>query len=681
MKERTSFGHGGDYNPEQWLDHPEIIAQDFEYFKKAHINTITVGIFSWAQLEPSEGIYQFDWLDDVFDRAEKQDINVILATPSGARPRWIAENYPEVLRVDENGQRNLFGERHNHCYTSPAYREKVQTIDNKLAERYGKRKNLVLWHVSNEFGGACYCDLCQNAFRTWLKQKYQTLENLNKAYWATFWSHTYTSWNQVVAPSPRGDQNLLGLNLDWHRFVSDQTINFYEVEAKVLREVTPNIKITTNFMGGNPDDEHVFFDLNYQDFAKHVDVVSWDSYPSWGTDAKSSVELAMNTAAMNDVMRSLKHDNYMIMESTPSQVNWHPFNRPKAPGMHRMGALQEVSHGANAINYFQLHQSRGSSEMFHGAVIGHDLRDDTRIFKEVSQVGENLNQLQPALNTKAHQPKVAIVYDYDNMWALNDVRNYAAETIKYWRTIQEHYRYFWEQDVPVEFISTTDDLTAYKLVIDPMHFMMTEEFANKLRAYVAQGGTIVGTYITGQVDERYLAYLGGWPKALRDVYGVDPLETDTLYPTQQVVVADGQKKFQAHDYATVLSVDHAIAIANYASEWYAETPAITQNQYGNGQAYYIGTRFDSDFMVAFYDTLVTQLDLKEANLIHKTDAAIHINVRLNEQKIYYFVTNFSDEEKTITVNTPMRDLLTGMVISIGTYDVAAYDTKVLVEEG
>ncbi len=346
-----------------------------------------------------------------------------------------------------------------------------------------------------------------------------------------------------------------------------------------------------------------------------------------------------------------------------------------------MGALQEVSHGANAINYFQLHQSRGSSEMFHGAVIGHDLRDDTRIFKEVTQVGENLNQLQPALNTKARQPKVAIVYDYDNMWALSDVRNYAAETIKYWRTIQEHYRYFWEHDVPVEFISTADDLTAYKLVIDPMHFMMTEAFADKLRAYVAQGGTIVGTYITGQVDERYLAYLGGWPKSLRDVYGVDLLETDTLYPTQQVAVADGQKKFQARDYATVLSVGHATAIANYASEWYAKTPAITQNQYENGQAYYIGARFDSDFMGAFYDTLVTQLDLKETNLIHKTDAAIHINVRLNEQKSYYFVTNFSDEEKTITVNTPMRDLLTGTVISIGTYDVAAYDTKVLVNEG
>ena len=679
MKEITSFGHGGDYNPEQWLDHPEIIAQDFDYFKKAHINTITVGIFSWAQLEPSEGNYRFDWLDDIFDRAENQGINVILATPSGARPRWMADKYSEVLRVDENCQRNLFGERHNHCYTSPIYREKIQAIDRKLAERYGQRSNLVLWHVSNEFGGACYCDLCQNAFRHWLKEKYQTLENLNKAYWATFWSHTYTNWDQVVAPSPRGDQNLLGLNLDWHRFVSDQTIDFYEAEAEVLREVTPDIKITTNFMGGNPDDEHVFFDLDYQKFAEHVDIVSWDSYPSWQTDNKSSVQLAMNTAAMNDVMRSLKHDNYMIMESTPSQVNWHPFNRPKAPGMHRMGALQEVSHGANAINYFQLHQSRGSSEMFHGAVIGHDLRDDTRIFKEVAQVGDNLEHLQPALNAKAYPAKVAIVYDYDNMWALSDVRNYASQTIKYWQTIQEHYQYFWEHDVPVEFISTSDELTDYKLVIDPMHFMMTETFADKLKQYVAQGGTVVGTYITGQVDERYLAYLGGWPQALHDIYGVEPIETDTLYPSQRVAIETGQASTQAHDYATVLEVDQATVIAKYTSEWYADTAAITKNQYDNGQAYYVGARFDSEFMGGFYDALVTELDLQVPTAIHKTDVAIHINVRANEQASYYFVTNFSDMKQTFTVTTPMQDLLTGTTVGVGTYEMSAYESKVLVK--
>lgn len=680
MTQIKEFIHGGDYNPEQWLDHPEIIAKDFTYFKKAHINTITIGIFSWAKLELSEGEYNFGWLDEVFDRAEQQDMNVILATPSGARPRWVAEKYPEVLRVDENGQRALFGERHNHCYTSPAYRQKVQNIDRKLAERYGKRKSLILWHVSNEFGGQCYCDLCQAAFRKWVQAKYQTLENLNKAYWATFWSHTYTSWDQVVAPSPRGDENLLGLNLDWHRFVSEQTIDFFEAEAQVLREVTPNIKITTNFMGGNPDDEHVFFDLDYQKFAQHVDVISWDSYPSWRSDAKTTAQLAMNTAVMNDVMRSYKHDNYMIMESTPSQVNWHPVNRPKAPGMHRMGVLQEVSHGSNAINYFQLHQSRGSSEMYHGAVIGHDLRDDTRIFKEVTQVGENLMALQPVLDTTAQQAKVAIVYDYDNMWALSDVRNYAGETIKYWRTIQEQYQYFWEHDIPVEFISTQDDLSTYQLVIDPMHFLMTPDFADKLNAYVAQGGTLVGSYISGQVDERYLAYLGGWLKPLHEVYGMEPIETDTLYPTQSVAVADTTQQVQAHDYATIMELDTAQALAHYTSDWYADSPAVTVNKFGKGAAYYVGARFDQAYLATFYKKIVTDLQLEPASPIEKMTKAIHVNIREDNNQAYFFVQNFADKATTITITTPVIDILTGEEIAVGNHQMAAYDGLVLVKK-
>jgi len=305
----NEFLHGGDYNPDQWLDQPAIIDQDFKFFKEAKLNTLTLGIFSWAKLEPTEGHYDFSWLDDIFDRAAAQNGKVILATPSGARPQWLAQKYLEVLRVAANGQRNQFGERHNHCYTSPIYREKVQTINRKLAERYGDRDNLVLWHISNEYGGQCYCELCQAEFRNWLKRKYQTLANLNHAYWSDFWAHTYTDWSQIQAPAPQGESDVMGLNLDWKRFVTDRTIDFYENEIKPLRELTPNIPITTNFMGGNPPESHVFYDLNYQKFAKHVDIVSWDSYPNWSNGYESSAHLAMKTALMNDMMRSLKHDN------------------------------------------------------------------------------------------------------------------------------------------------------------------------------------------------------------------------------------------------------------------------------------------------------------------------------------------------------------------------------------
>ncbi|WP_143462544.1 beta-galactosidase [Levilactobacillus enshiensis] len=672
----SDFLHGGDYNPEQWLDHPEIIDQDFNFFKEANINDVSLGIFSWAQLEPEEGKFDFSWLDHIFDKVEAQHGHVILATPSGAKPRWLAEKYPEVLRTNADGSKNIFGERHNHCYTSLIYRQKVQEINRKLAERYGHRKSLILWHISNEFGGSCYCDLCQAAFRDWLKAKYHTLDNLNRAYWAKFWSHTYTSWDQVHSPSPLGDQTLLGLNLDWKRFVTDRTIDFYEAEIKPLRELTPNIPITTNFMGGNPPESHVHYDLDYQKFAQHVDIVSWDSYPNWANDYESTAHLAMKTALMNDVMRSLKHQNYLIMESTPSQVNWHPYNRAKLPGMHQMGSLQQVAHGADAVNYFQLHQSRGSSEMFHGAVITHQLSDQTRVFKEVAQVGQDLVNLKPAKDTH-HQPaKVAIIYDYDNMWALDDSRNYSNETKKYWRTIQEHYQYFWEHDIPVDLISTQDDLTLYTLVIDPMHFMMSTTFTEKLRDYVQQGGHLVGTYMTGLVDKDFLAYLGGWPKALHDVYGVEFQETTTLYPKQHNHVTAFDKTYTVNDYADTLTVDTAQTLGKYQDDFFAGSSALTKNSCGQGTAYYVAARTEVAFLEDFYDQLADKLTLKPTLPIEKQGPAVSIQVREKAGQQFFFVINFSDKPATVTTTKSLTEVLSGQAVTAGAQVLKPFDVKV-----
>ena len=206
MRQEVNFGkmiHGGDYNPEQWLDMPEILEKDIEYFKKAKINEVSLGIFAWAKLEPEEGVFDFDWMEKIIDRLYENGISTMLATPSGARPKWMADKYPEVLRVAPDRTRNLFGARHNHCYTSPVYREKVRIINKKLAEKFGNHPGVIAWHLSNEYGGECHCPLCQEAFREWLKEKYQTIDRLNKAWATTFWSHTYNSFDQIESPSPR----------------------------------------------------------------------------------------------------------------------------------------------------------------------------------------------------------------------------------------------------------------------------------------------------------------------------------------------------------------------------------------------------------------------------------------------------------------------------------------------
>lgn len=294
--------HGADYNPEQWLKYPEILREDIRLMKLANCNVMSVGIFSWVSLEPEEGVFTFDWLDSVLDSFAENGIYAFLATPSGARPAWMSEKYPEVLRVERNRVHNLHGFRHNHCFTSPVYREKTAILNAKLAERYSQHPAVIGWHISNEFGGECHCDLCQNAFRDWLKVKYNnSLDEVNHAWWATFWSHTYTSWTQIESPAPHGETQVHGLNLDWRRFVSERTIDFCQHEINVVRPHNPALPITTNM--------HMIDGIDYRELAKILDVVSWDAYPEWHyTEDGDDARLAAWTAMHYDLMRSFKRN-------------------------------------------------------------------------------------------------------------------------------------------------------------------------------------------------------------------------------------------------------------------------------------------------------------------------------------------------------------------------------------
>ncbi|MBQ3004559.1 MAG: beta-galactosidase, partial [Clostridia bacterium] len=316
--------HGGDYNPDQWIETKEIWDEDMRLMKLAHINSASIGIFSWSITEPEEGVYNFEWLDEIMDKLHDNGVSVMLATPSGARPAWLAQKYPEVLRVAENGIRNEFGVRHNHCPTSPIYREKVQNINRKLAERYKDHPALKVWHISNEYGGECHCELCREAFREWLKNYYHNdLDELNRSWWNGFWSHKITDWSQISSPKERGEKLVTGLKLAWNRFVTDSHISFFENEIVPLREITPDIPVTTNFM-------RMYEGIDYQKFAKHLDFVSWDNYPYW--ERGFNRYISTETAFVHDVFRSMKNGQpFFMMESSPSNVNWHDVNKlPRA---------------------------------------------------------------------------------------------------------------------------------------------------------------------------------------------------------------------------------------------------------------------------------------------------------------------------------------------------------------
>ncbi|MGI6196767.1 MAG: beta-galactosidase, partial [Eubacteriales bacterium] len=452
--------HGGDYNPDQWLDYPEILSEDIRLMKLAGINSATVAIFAWSALEPREGEFHLDWLEEIVDNLYKNGIYTVLATPSGARPAWLDLAYPEACRTESNGDKRTHGIRQNHCMTSPVFREKVARIDRVLAERFANHPGVKMWHISNEFGGFCYCEKCKQKFRSFLREKYHNnIKELNHEWWTAFWSHTFDDFDQIDPPGPLGENCVHGLNIDWMRFTTWNTCDFLDSEAAVLRQYAPNIPITTNLMG-------TYRYLNYFEMAKHIDVVSWDAYPQYHAANMSDAETAVDIGFKHDLMRSLLRRPFMLMESTPSCVNWTDINKMKRPGMHRLASLQAVAHGADTVQYFQWRKSRGASEKFHGAVVDHEGSENTRVFREVAELGKDLAKLDEIIGTDT-PAEVGIVYDWENEWAIADFQGFKHDR-KYYETAKDFYRGFFNHARNVDFVPREGDFSRYKLLVAPM---------------------------------------------------------------------------------------------------------------------------------------------------------------------------------------------------------------------
>ncbi|RNA68507.1 beta-galactosidase [Alteribacter keqinensis] len=639
--------HGADYNPEQWLAYPDILEKDIQLMKEAKCNVMSVGIFSWVSLEPEEGHFTFEWMDQVLDRLHENGISVFLATPSGARPAWMSKKYPEVLRVEANRVRNLHGFRHNHCYTSPVYREKVQMMNEKLAERYADHPAVIGWHISNEYGGECHCDLCQDNFRDWLKEKYETLDKLNHAWWTTFWSHTYTDWDQIESPAPHGELMVHGQNLDWKRFVTDRTIDFCRHEISPLKEKDPSIPVTTNFMG-------IYEGLDYWKFAGHLDVISWDAYPTWHDTQDESMNAA-SVGFTHDLNRSLKQGQpFMLMESTPSMTNWQDVSKLKKPGMHHLSSLQAVAHGSDTVQYFQWRKSRGSSEKLHGAVLDHYGRSDNRVFQDVKGVGETLEKLSQVTGTSV-QPEVAIIFDWENRWAINDSQGPRNIGIHYERTVQEHYLPFWERGIPVDVVSMDADFSKYKVVVAPMLYMVRAGVGEKIDRFVGDGGTFVTTYLSGIADETDLAFLGGFPGPLRETLGIRSEEIDGLHDgqTNGVAITENslglQGEFESRELCDLIHLEGARSLAEYTGDFYEGRPALTVNHHGKGKAYYIASRNDNQFHDQFTECLVRDAGIERVVDV-ELPAGVTAQVRTDGQTDYVFLMNFTGGEKEIDLN-------------------------------
>ena len=635
--------HGGDYNPEQWLDRPDILEKDLDMLEEAGCNVVSLGIFSWSTLEPEEGVFNFEWLENIINKLYERGISVILATPSASRPKWLADKYPEVLRVDGERKRALYGFRHNHCYTSPVYREKTAIINKKLAERFGNHPAVIMWHISNEFGGECHCPLCQEAFRNWLKEKYGTIENLNKKWCTTFWSHTYNSFEQIESPSPIGETQLHALNLDWKRFVTHQTADFIHHEIQAVREGGSELPTTANLM-------YYFDGLNYFELAKEIDVVSWDTYPTW--HKQDVIETAYENGMCHDLMRSLKKKPFFQMESCPTSTNWQSVSKLKKPGVLFAQSMQAIAHGGEGALYFQIRQSRGASEKFHGAVIDHYGGNDTRVFREVSQVGKTLKEISVLAGSEV-KSQAALLYDWDSQWAMEDSQGPRNKGLHYREAQLKYYKGFRKLGLNVDLVDMTCDLSGYKIFAAPMCYMFRDGFEEKVRKFVEDGGIFIATYWSGIVDDTDKCFLGGVPHGLMDVLGIRSTEIDGLYDWEEnsLVPVEGnalgmEKTYSCKYLCDLVELRGAETVMTYGSDFYAGYPALTVNTYGKGKAWYVAADAEKEFQEDLLKKIAEQSGIS-CGIKGDIPEGLEVTSRETEEERFYIYQNWSGEEAAL----------------------------------
>ena len=640
--------YGGDYNPDQWPE--EIWLEDARLMREAGVNLVSLGVFSWAKLETRPDEYDFDWLDRLMDLLHEHGVGVNLATPTASPPAWLVRHHPEILPVTEEGTILWHGSRRHYCPHSSAYHEHAIKIATKLAERYANHPALTMWHVDNEYAchiSECFCDASSTAFRDWLKERYGSLNKLNYAWGTAFWSQQYGDWDEIHPPRKAPASHNPTQQLDWARFNSDSWIACFEKQKAILRTLTPNIPVTTNFMGFHKP-------VDYWGFASREDLVSNDNYPD-----TSDPQWMVGAGMVCDLMRSLGNRRpWLLMEQAPAQVNWRQRNATKRPGVMRLGSYQAVAHGADGIMFFQWRQSKAGSEKHHSGMVPHN-GIDSRVWREVKALGNELPKLDAILSSQV-QAHVAIMIDWENWWAF-ELDSKPSNDLKLLPQIYSYYKPLFERNITVDFVHPKADLTRYKLVLVPNLYLVSDSSAANINRYVEDGGHLVMSFFSGITDENEHVRLGGYPAPFREMLGLvveeyvpySETQTNTFY------TPDG-KQFQCRFWSDVIHLKTAQAIATYEQDYYAGSPAITQNRFGKGNAFYVGTVSDASGMNWLMEIVCESAGIKP--IVSDTPTGVEILKRVDGNSSWLFVLNYSSNTISMRLETDGSDLLTGMEV-------------------
>ncbi|MGW3939409.1 beta-galactosidase [Streptomyces phaeochromogenes] len=641
----SGLSYGADYNPEQW--DKDVWKDDVRLMTQAGVNIVSLGIFSWGLIEVADGEFDWDWMDEIVDLLADNGIAIDLATPTAAPPSWLLASHPEIRPVDHDMQQHWPGARLGWCPSSPVFRTYALRVVRALADRYGHRDHVVMWHVSNELGGGngrCYCDTSAAAFRDWLERRYGTLDALNKAWGTAFWGHTYRDFAHIVPPRGNDAKNP-SLVLDFDRFSSDELLAHYLAEREVLKNVTPELPVTTNFMVGAEPDV-----VDYPRWARHMDIVANDHYTR-SPDPLPEQDIAFS----GDRMRAMTTQRrpWMLMEHSTSAVNWQPRNRAKTPGELIRNSLSHVGHGSDGVLFFQWRASRAGAEQFHSAMVPH-VGEDTDVHRDVRKLGRYLQRLAPVMGSRTPQARVGILFDDEAGWAMAKgvkPNNHLA----YGRIVRDWHCAFWRLNESIEVLLPWSDFTGYEVLVVPGLFLSDDETAARVRTFAEAGGTVVVSFFSGIVDEHNQVRLGGYPGAFRELLGAWCEEFRPLQEGETFTLDNG---WSGAEWAELVRVGDAEVIARYSGGHLGGHPAITSRPVGAaGRAVYVSAALDSDALLALARSLVSPSEA--ANV----PSGVEVLVRRSDEETFTFFVNHGGHD--VVVRAQGLEMLTDVSVSGG----------------
>jgi beta-galactosidase len=665
------FYFGVDYYPEHWPE--ERWPEDARLMAEAGINVVRLAEFAWSKMEPQEGRYDFDWLDRAISILASRDIRIILGTPTASAPPWLMSQYPDAFLVREDGRQATFGNRREYCPNNPAYHEYTRRIVTQMAEHYADHPAVIGWQIDNEFGDRCYCPICVDAFHNWVHRRYTSLDELNQKWGTMFWSHVYSDWDQIPVPLTTGGPPNPGLALDFFRFASDSYVAYQQMQLDILRQKCPDHLITHNMMGYKYDL------INYFDLARSLDLVSVNHYRRTQFDMLTGTDPSYS-AITSDTMRGLKRQNFWVMEQQSGPGGWQIVGVPPRPGELRLWAYQAIAHGADAIIFFRWRPARFGIEQYWYGILEHCGRAGWR-YEEIKRMGQELNRAGAQIHGSVIKSEVAMVLSYDSRFAFQIQINNSQ--FSYADHLHQFYRALYRRHVPIDIVAPTADLSDYKLVVAPALHVLSEAAAKNLKHFVQNGGVLVVTPRTGVKDETNAVVDQPLPGLLAELCGIkvedfDSLTADTHNQLQFTFPPlDSCSPVQASIWCDILKPNGGTVVARYTEDYYAGKPAITLNQFGQGQAIYVGTVGDAVLYQALAPWL---LDLTGVQPLLTTPEGIEVMERWQGVQRLLFLLNHTRQEQEVVLHGRYVNLLDGSATLEGMVTLAPWDVLVLLEK-